>query len=247
MNSSDVMTQSECCRLCSADPKCAVSVYIPSYPDSAIKPSNRSACMFKTKCSKPQPFPNRVKCCQPGDASCPPPPPPAPAYPCPCAKCPCPAGEVLPRTCDAGSTAAGLPFCDHGAPVAARVADLVSRLTREEKINLVTQADTGFLPRLNLKAFHFFNTCVHGWWTSNATTFGMPVSMAASFDTAVMRQVAEVVGVESRAMSQRDYATSFDPETNLHGVMHDWLVCKDSAEVNMNRHPLWGRNAETYG
>ena len=74
---------------------------------------------------------------------------------------------MLPRTCDSGSTAAGLPFCDHAEPVAARITDLLSRLTREEKINLVTQADTGFLPRLNLKEFHFFNTCVHGWWTSN--------------------------------------------------------------------------------
>jgi hypothetical protein len=51
--------------------------------------------------------------------------------------------------------------------------DLVKRLTREEKINLVTRADTGFLPRLNLKEFKFFNTCLHGWWTSNVTTFGM--------------------------------------------------------------------------
>jgi beta-glucosidase len=144
-----------------------------------------------------------------------------------------------------GSTAAGLPFCDHTKPVADRVVDLVSRLTREEKINLVQQADTGFLPRLNLKEFNFFNTCLHGWWTTNVTTFGMPVGMAATFDTAVMRQIAEVIGVESRALSQRDYVASFDPATQLHGVAVNWLVCKDAAEVNMNRHPLWGRNPET--
>jgi beta-glucosidase len=161
--------------------------------------------------------------------------------------CPCPKGEVLPRTCDEGSVSAKFPFCDHTQPLAARVRDLVGRLTREEKINLVTQADTGFLPRLNLKEFEFYNTCMHGWWTSNVTTFGMPVGMAASFDTTLMRQVAEVIGVEGRAMSQRDYKTSFDAATGLHGVAHNWLVCKDAAEVNMNRHPLWGRNPETYG
>jgi beta-glucosidase-like glycosyl hydrolase len=100
------------------------------------------------------------------------------------------------------------------------VQDLVSRLTQEEKINLVQQADTGFLPRLNLKEFNFFNTCLHGWWTSNVTTFGMPVGMAASFDTTVMRQIAEVIGVEGRAMSQRDYATSFDQASdNIHSIM----------------------------
>ena len=55
--------------------------------------------------------------------------------------------------------------------------------------------------------------------------------MAASFDAALMRRIAEVVGVESRALSQRDYTASFDKATGLHGVSENWLVCKDSAEV----------------
>ena len=239
-NSSALLTEQACCDLCAADSECSVAVFIPAYPGSP----GVSGCSLKSGCSKPQPFPDRVKCCQPGDTSCPAPP---PAYPCPCDVCPCPAGEVLPRTCDDGSVSAKLPFCDHAQPFAVRVRDLLSRLTREEKINLVTQADTGFLPRLNLKGFKFFNTCMHGWWTSNVTTFGMPVGMAASFDTALVRQIAEVIGVEGRAMSQRDYKTSFDAATGLRGVAHNWLVCKDGAEVNMNRHPLWGRNPETYG
>jgi len=109
------------------------------------------------------------------------------------------------------------------------------------------KADTGFLPRLNLKRFNFFNTCLHGWWTSNVTTFGMPIGLAASFDLDLMKRVGEVIGVESRALEQRDYATSYDWTLGLHGVSTDWLVCKDAAEVNMARHPLWGRNAETYG
>jgi beta-glucosidase len=159
---------------------------------------------------------------------------------CPCSTCPCPK-NLLPRTCDKGSVSSNLSFCDISKPVEARVADLVTRLTREEKINLVTQADTGFLPRLNLKEFNFFNTCHHGWWTSNVTTFGMPIGFAATFDNKLMRRIADVIGVESRALSQRDYIKSFDSSTGYHGVALDWLVCKDSAEVNMNRHPLWGR------
>ena len=154
---------------------------------------------------------------------------------------------MLPRTCDAGSVAAELPFCDHRKPTAVRIGDLLQRLTREEKLGLVQQASPGFLPRLNLKEFQFFNTCQHGWWTSNVTTFGMPVGMAASFDAGLMRRIAEVVGAESRALSQRDYGASFDQATGLHGVAINWLVCKDAAEVNMLRHPLWGRASETYG
>lgn len=114
-------------------------------------------------------------------------------------------------------------------------------------IDYYEQADTGFLPRLNLKAFNFFNTCLHGWWTSNVTTFGMPVGLAATFDEELMRDVGEVVGAESRALSQRDYNISYDFGTGYHGVFINWLVCKDASEVNMNRHPLWGRNPETYG
>ena len=162
VNHSSVMTRTACCALCAADPRCKVSVYIPNFPNPT-SPPGMAACLLKSNCSKPHPFNNRIKCCQPGDHSCPIPPPPPPAYPCPCQTCPCPEGEVLPQTCEAGSTAAGLPFCDHTAPLDDRVRDLVSRLTTEEKINLVSQADTGFLPRLNLKEFHFFNTCLHGW------------------------------------------------------------------------------------
>ena len=158
-NISSVMTEQVCCSLCAADPKCKVAVFIPKFPGEP----GISSCGLKSGCAKPQPFPNRVKLCQPGDHSCPLPPPAPPMYPCACSTCPCPKGEVLPRTCDAGSVAAKLPFCDHTAPLATRMHDLVNRLTREEKINLVTQADTGFLPRLNLKEFNFFNTCLHGW------------------------------------------------------------------------------------
>ena len=71
--------------------------------------------------------------------------------------------------------------------------------------------------------------------TSHVTTFGMPVGMAATFDTGVMRDIAEVVGVESRALSQRDYIKSYDATSKYNGVALDWLVCKDAAEVNMNR------------
>ena len=206
-NRSSVLTLDACCALCSATADCEVSVYIPDFKSDAG--GAIAACLLKSACPSPSRLQNRIKCCQPSDNSCPPPPPPEP---CPCSTCPCPSG-VLPRTCDHGSVAASLPFCDSANPTETRVADLVSRLTRQEKINLVQFADTGFLPRLNLKEFNFYNTCLHGWWTSNVTTFGMPISMAATFDRKVMRQIAEVFGVESRALSQRDYPKSFDATT----------------------------------
>lgn len=138
-------------------------------------------------------------------------------------------------------------FCNTSDSTSNRIADLLSRLTRAEKLYLVAKADTGFLPRLNLKEFQFFNTCLHGWWTTNVTTFPMPIGLAATFDVELMAQIGDVVGLEGRAMSQRDYAASLDWPTNLHGVALNYLVCKDASEVNMARHPLWGRTSETYG
>ena len=79
-------------------------------------------------------------------------------------------------------------------PVAARVADLVSRLTRREKIDLVVQADTGFLPRLNLKEFKFFNTCKSG---QASTLFsGRPASLFSGTraTATVVLHAAEGVG-----------------------------------------------------
>ena len=166
---------------------------------------------------------------------------------CPCKPCPCEPASILPRTCDPGSAAADLGFCDASRPVEERVADLVSRLTRREKIELVAKADTGFLPRLNVKEFDLYHTCFRGWWAANVTTFGVPAGIAATFDVELMRSIADVVGLEGRAMSQRDYKNSMDSETGLYGVSYRWLVCKDASEVNMNRHPLWGRNPETLG
>jgi beta-glucosidase len=166
---------------------------------------------------------------------------------CACTTCPCAEQALLPRTCEAGSVAHALPFCDATKPTDARVADLLSRLTRQEKVSLIERADTGFLPRLNLKQFGFFNTCLHGWATSNVTTFGMPIGFAASFDLGLMKQIAEVVGSEGQAMSQRDYEASYNFALKVHGVAYNWAVCKDSSEVNMARDPRWGRVSETYG
>lgn len=241
-NSTAVLTPSECCRVCATEPGCKVAVLVSPWQ------GGNARCLMKSGCSTPTPLDDRVLICpaDSGDPACTPPAPP-PGTPCPCASCPCDRQKVLPRTCDAGSVAAGMPFCNASLPTSERVADLLGRLSRTEQLYLVDKADTGFLPRLNLKEFKFFNTCVHGWWTSNVSTFGMPIGMAAMFDLELMRRVAEVVGVESRALSQRDYNQSYDWDTGLHGVSLNWLVCKDSSEVNMARHPLWGRISETYG
>ena len=68
---------------------------------------------------------------------------------------------ALPHTCEAGSPAAALPFCDVSLDVGARVNDLLARLSPAQKLQ---QWDIGtggfaFQADLNLKAFHWDFTC----------------------------------------------------------------------------------------
>lgn len=69
---------------------------------------------------------------------------------------------ALPQTCDPGSPSAGLPFCDYTLSQADRVADLVSRLTLQERIDLFSLPNpaSAYLPALNLKSFYWDITCM---------------------------------------------------------------------------------------
>jgi hypothetical protein len=68
----------------------------------------------------------------------------------------------LPQTCDPGSPSAGLPFCNYSLSQEARVADLIGRLTLQERIDLFSLPNpaSAFLPALNLKSFYWDITCM---------------------------------------------------------------------------------------
>ena len=59
----------------------------------------------------------------------------------------------LPHTCEQGSPSFSLPFCDYTLPIDARVADLLSRLTLDQKVQQWNIGAGGFLfdPVLNIK------------------------------------------------------------------------------------------------
>lgn len=140
------------------------------------------------------------------------------------------------------------PFCNPALSPQERATDLVSRLTTEELI-LQTSSLAPAIPRLGIKDYNWRSNCLHGWSKSGGTwyrglswtVFPMPVGLGASFDTSLVRKVAEVTADEGRALHNVMLAYFNGSSTEAAG-----LNCF-SPNVNLLRDPRWGRAQETYG
>jgi beta-glucosidase len=120
-----------------------------------------------------------------------------------------------------------------------RAADLVSRMSVEEKISQLMNAAPA-IPRLNVPAYDWWNECLHGVARAGAATvFPQAIGMAASFDRTLMRQVATAISDEGRA-KHHEYVRR--GQRNRYQGLTFW-----SPNINIFRDPRWGRGHETYG
>ena len=72
------------------------------------------------------------------------------------------------------------------APLADRARDLLSRLTRDERIAMLHQAAPA-IERLGIHRFHTGCEALHGVaWLGTATTFPQAVGLAATWDTELL-------------------------------------------------------------
>ncbi len=130
-------------------------------------------------------------------------------------------------------------FMNHRLPVAARVADLLHRMTLDEKISQLT-TDAPAIPRVGLPRFKWGGECLHGLCnTGRATQFPMPIGMAATFNPRLIQRVAAAVSDEARA-KHHDPAWR-GPDGPRVGLVFYTPV------INILRDPRWGRSQETYG
>jgi beta-glucosidase len=132
-------------------------------------------------------------------------------------------------------------------PAEQRAADLVSRMTLDEK---VLQMQDGFqgrgepgspaIPRLDIAAYDFWNEALHGVARAGeATVFPQAIGLAASWDTDMMHRVADTISTEARA--KYNQAMRDNDHSRYHGLTF-W-----SPNINIFRDPRWGRGQETYG
>jgi beta-glucosidase len=130
-------------------------------------------------------------------------------------------------------------FRDISLSAEQRAADLVSRLTLEEKAAQM-QNDSPAIPRLGIPAYDWWNESLHGVARAGAATvFPQAIGMAASFDIPLMDQVAQTISDEARAKHHRFLAEG------KHGRYQGLTFW--SPNINIFRDPRWGRGQETYG
>jgi beta-glucosidase len=132
-----------------------------------------------------------------------------------------------------------LPFQDTSLPFEARAADLVGRLTLDEKVAQM-QDRAPAIPRLGIPAYNWWNEALHGVARSGlATVFPQAIGLAATWNDSLMFQVATVISDEARAKHQ-EYVRQ-DSRARYQGLTF-W-----SPNINIFRDPRWGRGQETYG
>ena len=127
-----------------------------------------------------------------------------------------------------------LPFCNASLPVAARVADMVSRMTPAERAAAL-DSSVPAIGRLGLPAMpsgeglHGLVTgCFYGNGTGCPTGFPCPMALGATFDAGLWGDVGAAIGVEARAFANA-------------GRGGLWLFAPN---LNPARDPRWGRNQE---
>ncbi|MGO8797060.1 MAG: glycoside hydrolase family 3 C-terminal domain-containing protein [Candidatus Sulfotelmatobacter sp.] len=144
----------------------------------------------------------------------------------------------------AQNQSANPPYKDSSLPVDQRVQDLLSRMTLEEKVAMLSGADwmeSVANQRLGIPSIKMADgpIGIRSWAGPSAKTGGMKasmqvtttafpagVAMAATWDTELLQKEGQAIGQEVKAVGR------------------DMIL---GPTVNINRTPLWGRNFEGYG
>jgi beta-glucosidase len=147
-------------------------------------------------------------------------------------------------------------YLDPSQPISKRVDDLIGQLTPAEKTSLLSTTAPQ-IERLKVPAMNGWNQCLHGIvWSQPTTMFPSPIAMAATWDTALIRDDARAIADEGRAIAH--YWPTIQGQTeHLRGqevtvapggkiYWHNGLVYR-SPVINMDRDPRWGRIWETFG
>ncbi|HOF86972.1 MAG TPA: glycoside hydrolase family 3 C-terminal domain-containing protein [Armatimonadota bacterium] len=131
------------------------------------------------------------------------------------------------------------PYLDPSLPIAARVADLLGRMTLEEKASQMLNVAPA-IERLGIPAYDWWNECLHGVGRAGmATVFPQAIGLAATFDEELLHRVGTAIADEARA--KHHDALRRGLHARYFGLTF-W-----SPNINIVRDPRWGRGHETYG
>ncbi len=137
-----------------------------------------------------------------------------------------------------GQDVAKLPYMNPSLPPEQRAADLVHRMTLEEKASQLTN-ESRAIPRLGIPSYNWWSEALHGVASDGTTEYPAPIGLAATFDVPGIHEMATDIGIEGRVV----HAKSVQNGNSIifHGLDF-W-----APNVNLFRDPRWGRGQETYG
>src|SRR6187549_2697485 len=88
-----------------------------------------------------------------------------------------------------------------------RAAELVGQMTRDEKLEQLLNTAPA-IPRLGIPAYNWWTESLHGALGALPTTnFPEPIGLAATFDPALVRDVAGAIGTEMQGLHALARAT----------------------------------------
>ncbi|QGW63929.1 glucan 1,4-alpha-glucosidase [Lysobacter soli] len=131
------------------------------------------------------------------------------------------------------------PWLDTSRSFEQRAADLVSRMTLDEKAAQMQNAAPA-IDRLGVPAYDWWNEALHGVARAGgATVFPQAIGMAATFDVPLMAQISDAISDEARA---KHHEFARQNQRGRYQGLTFW-----SPNINIFRDPRWGRGQETYG
>lgn len=129
-------------------------------------------------------------------------------------------------------------YLDTSLPPQVRAADLVHRMTLQEKVSQLVNGARA-IPRLGVPSYNWWSEALHGVAVNGTTEFPEPVGLGATFDAPGVHEMAHDIGIEGRVVHGQ--AVRAGRSTIFHGLDF-W-----APNINIFRDPRWGRGQETYG
>uniref|UniRef100_UPI0007C5CDA7 glycoside hydrolase family 3 C-terminal domain-containing protein n=1 Tax=Streptomyces sp. NRRL S-340 TaxID=1463901 RepID=UPI0007C5CDA7 len=174
---------------------------------------------------------------------------------------PCATAAPLTRATVTDGAARSTPlYKDTSRSFQERAADLVSRMTLDQKIRQLITNDAPAIPSLGVQGYTYWNEALHGIqalgngknagtggsWPIKATGFPTSLATSMAWDPELQYQEGSAISDEARGFLDKSlFGTG---QNNLGSSADNYgSLTYFAPTVNNDRDPLWGRHDESYG